>query len=35
LSQAVAPPSEAKSLALDGRNGFTVIICITELINDN
>src|SRR5215510_11011449 len=29
LSQAVAPPSEAK-LALDGRNGFTVIICITE-----
>src|SRR5437016_3543872 len=30
LSQAVAPPSEAKSLALDGLNGFTVIICITE-----
>src|SRR6185436_14796006 len=30
LSQAVAPSSEAKSLALDGLNGFTVIICITE-----
>ena len=30
LSQAVAPPSEAKSLALDSLNGFTVIICSTE-----
>src|SRR4249920_1182389 len=30
LSQAVAPPSEARSLALDGLNGFTVSICITE-----
>src|SRR5439155_25745998 len=30
LSQAVARPSEAKSLALESRNGFTVIVCITE-----
>src|SRR5580765_3606358 len=30
LSQAVAPPSEARSLALDDLNGFTVSICITE-----
>src|SRR6476646_2940789 len=30
LSQAVAPPSEARSLALNGLNGFTVSICITE-----
>ena len=30
LSQPVAPRSEAKSLALDGLNGVTVIICITE-----
>src|SRR3954468_11913953 len=30
LSQAVAPPSEARSLALDGLNGFTLIICSTE-----
>src|SRR4029079_3951636 len=30
LSQAVPPPSEARSLALESRNGFTLIICITE-----
>ena len=30
MSQAVAPPSEAKSLALEGLNGFAVSICITE-----
>ena len=30
LSQAVAPPSEAKSLALDGLNGFAVSISLTE-----
>jgi len=28
--QAVAPPSEARSLALESRNGFTVIRCNTE-----
>src|SRR6267142_2950659 len=28
LSQAVAPLSDARSLALDGLNGFTVSICI-------
>jgi hypothetical protein len=30
LNQAVALPIEAKSLALESRNGFTVIICITD-----
>src|SRR6185436_5574191 len=30
LSQAVAPPSEARSLAPEGLNGFAVSICVTE-----
>src|SRR3954451_20540101 len=33
LSQPVAPRSEAKSLALNGLNGVTVIICITDTLS--